>query len=135
MTTATAPRRVQRQRTRGWTAPLDHLGRKPVYVGRGTPYGNPWIITQDNHRNWIVMWDGTRQQALPRGLNTFTPADDRRDAHATAVRLYREHLDAHPELVERARRDLAGRDLMCWCALKPVRLPCHVDVLLSLVNG
>lgn len=39
--------------------------------------------------------------------------------------------------VESIRRDLAGRDLACWCPLtdpagRPV--PCHADVLLSLAN-
>lgn len=48
-----------------------------------------------------------------------------------AVRLYREYLDAHPELVERARAELAGRDLMCWCAED---MSCHADVLLRVAN-
>jgi len=51
--------------------------------------------------------------------------------HAEAVRLYREHLDAHPELAAAARAELAGRDLACWC--KPAE-PCHADVLLELAN-
>ncbi|WP_201304910.1 DUF4326 domain-containing protein [Streptomyces sp. GS7] len=33
--------------------------------------------------------------------------------------------------MERARQDLAGRDLMCWCS----PLPCHADVLLGLAHG
>lgn len=31
---------------------------------------------------------------------------------------------------ERVRRELRGRDLVCWCA----PLPCHADVLLALAN-
>jgi Domain of unknown function (DUF4326) len=46
---------------------------------------------------------------------------------ANAIRLYREHLAQHPELVEAARRELAGKDLACWC---PLDQPCHADVLL-----
>jgi hypothetical protein len=49
-----------------------------------------------------------------------------------AVELYREHLARNPELVERARRELAGKDLACWC---PIGQPCHADVLLEIVNG
>ncbi len=30
------------------------------------------------------------------------------------------------------RRDLAGRDLMCWC---PEGFPCHGDVLLEVANS
>ena len=48
-----------------------------------------------------------------------------------ALRLYRLYLDDHPELVERARRELRGHDLACWC--KP-GWPCHVDVLLAVAN-
>lgn len=130
-TTTTSPRRVQRRRTKGWTAPLDHLGRRPVYVGRGSPWGNPWTVTQDNHGRWIAMWNSAAGQPLPCGRHTFASAVDRQDAHAVAVRLYREYLDAHPELVERARAELAGRDLMCWCAED---MSCHADVLLRVAN-
>lgn len=49
-----------------------------------------------------------------------------------AVELYREHLARNPELVERACRELAGKDLACWC---PIGQPCHADVLLEIVNG
>ena len=49
-----------------------------------------------------------------------------------AVALYRQHLAEHPELVDAARRELAGRDLACWC--KPGEL-CHADVLLEVANS
>jgi len=49
-----------------------------------------------------------------------------------AVLLYRVYLDEHPDLVARARRELAGWDLACWC--RPHE-PCHADILLSIVNG
>lgn len=50
---------------------------------------------------------------------------------AEAIALYREWLLAQPALVARARRELRGRDLECWCA----PLPCHADVLLEIANG
>jgi hypothetical protein len=49
-----------------------------------------------------------------------------------ALALYRRHLRAHPELVEAARRELAGRTLACWC---PPDRPCHGDILLEVVDG
>ena len=49
-----------------------------------------------------------------------------------AVAMYRRHLAEHPELVERARRELAGRDLACWC---PPGATCHADVLLDVANA
>jgi hypothetical protein len=48
------------------------------------------------------------------------------------IELYRVHLREHPELVERAREELAGRDLACWC--RPDQ-DCHADVLLAVVAG
>jgi hypothetical protein len=51
---------------------------------------------------------------------------------AASVQLYREYLAEHPELAEAARRELAGRDLACWC---PLDEPCHGDVLLEVANS
>jgi hypothetical protein len=44
---------------------------------------------------------------------------------------YRAHLGKHPELIESARRDLAGCNLACWCALNQ---PCHADILLEILR-
>jgi Domain of unknown function (DUF4326) len=48
-----------------------------------------------------------------------------------ALRLFREYLDQHPDLVDRARAELTGRALACWC--KPGEA-CHVDVLIEYIN-
>jgi Domain of unknown function (DUF4326) len=48
-----------------------------------------------------------------------------------AIRRYREHLLAHPDLVAAARVELAGRDLACWCGPD---VACHADVLLAVAN-
>ncbi len=50
---------------------------------------------------------------------------------ATVIEKYRAWLLAQPALVERVRRELAGKVLGCWCA----PLPCHGDVLADLANG
>lgn len=120
------PKRVQRKRTRGWRA------EGAAYVGRGTAFGNPWaIVRTDTLTGWAVQWAGHANQHRPLGLKDFVPANDQRDAHALAVELYETWVHAHPTLLDRIRRDLAGRDLMCWCAES---LPCHVDTLLALAN-
>lgn len=51
--------------------------------------------------------------------------------YAAAVRAFEVWLDCHPEMIERARRELRGRTLMCWC---PLDRPCHADVLLRVAN-
>ncbi|MGQ4437993.1 DUF4326 domain-containing protein [Streptomyces violaceoruber] len=121
------PQRVQRKRTRGWRAP-----EGAAYVGRGTRYGNPWAVIQTNTgTGWAVQWAGHADQHRPLGLNDFVPANDQRDAHALAVELFETWVYGLPQLLERAQQELAGRDLMCWCAES---LPCHADLLLQLAN-
>jgi len=43
---------------------------------------------------------------------------------------YREWLLAKPELVELAKRELAGKNLVCFCAPNA----CHGDVLIEVAN-
>lgn len=44
---------------------------------------------------------------------------------------YRQWLLTQPALVEAAKRELAGKDLVCFCAPKS----CHGDVLLEVANA
>lgn len=121
------PKRVQRKRTKGWRAP-----EGAVYVGRGTRYGNPWAVVRTNTgTGWAVDWAGHQDQHKPLGLNDHIPANDQRDAHALAVELYETWVHSHPTLLDRIHRDLADRDLMCWCA---ETLPCHADALLQIAG-
>ena len=46
------------------------------------------------------------------------------------VRKYEDWARSRPRLVEAARRELAGHDLVCWCA--PQR--CHADVLKAIAS-
>ena len=71
-----------------------------VYIGRGSKWGNPFIIGKD----------GTRSDVIAK---------------------HREWFLSQPLLVEQARRELPGRDLVCYC--KP--LACHGDILLEIANG
>lgn len=99
--------RIQRQRVKGWRAP-----EGAVYVGRGSKWGNPWRAGGQ-----IIL---TGKRALQRS----TAAD--------VVAVYRSALLADPEAVATARRELAGKTLMCWCAEGE---PCHGDVLLAVASG
>jgi hypothetical protein len=71
-----------------------------VYIGRPSPWGNPFAIGRDGDREAVmgkyVAWLGET-----------------------------------PELVDRARRELAGKDLVCWCA----PAACHGHVLRDLALG
>lgn len=71
-----------------------------VYVGRPSPYGNPFIIGKD----------GTREEVIKKFEDWL--------------------LNKADILYYRIREELAGKDLVCWCAPKP----CHADILLRIVN-
>lgn len=45
------------------------------------------------------------------------------------LKLFREYLDEHPELVAQAKIYLKGHDLICWC--KPEA--CHGDIWLEYI--
>jgi hypothetical protein len=63
--------------------------------------------------------------------NPYRVGDSGSPDAATAVGQFRAHLEANPSLVEKARQQLAGKNLACWCALSD---PCHADVLLEIAN-
>jgi Domain of unknown function (DUF4326) len=54
-------------------------------------------------------------------VRTYGPAE--------SLRLYRLHVESVD--LAALRRNLAGRDLACWC---PLNQPCHADVPLELAN-
>ena len=53
-----------------------------------------------------------------------------------AARLYLEHVASRPDVAAGIRRDLAGRDLACWCPLPAEGEPdiCHAALLLVLAG-
>ena len=71
-----------------------------VYIGRPSKWGNPFVIGRD----------GTRTEVIEK---------------------YRDWLfTCRLDLRDDARRELRGRDLVCWCS----PLPCHGDILLEIAN-
>lgn len=104
----TAPKRIK---VRG---DLYH-GRIPdgaVYVGRPAP-GLPGSRFANPHR-----------------IGLCRACDEEHD-RAGAVDAYARDLVQDPELLAAARRELAGRDLACWCRTNDL---CHADVLLRLCS-
>lgn len=98
---------VKRRRVTGWRAPAGAISctRGKVHAG---VWGNPFRVHD--------LVDGHGEVA----------------SQEEAVELYRRLLRGMPDRQDRAREELAGQVLMCWCA--PGQ-PCHVqDVLIPLVN-
>lgn len=50
---------------------------------------------------------------------------------ADRLRKYREWITSQPELLERAKRELRGRTIACWC--KPEA--CHGDILAEIIDA
>ena len=101
------PRRIQRKRTRGWRMPAG-----AVYVGRPSRWGNP---------NGPVFSLGQAGRRVAR-------------RYEAEVAMYADMLCRSWQgwaLQRVARRDLRGRDLVCWC---PRDRPCHADYLLVCAN-
>lgn len=121
-----APKRIQRQRTKGWRMP-----EGAVYVGRPSKWGNVFVLVGD-------------EPSVRVRTAAFDPDwtfDTARAARRHAASAFRWQLLNHPNVVgftiDDVRAELAGRDLACWCPLEDEhgnRVPCHADVLLEIAN-
>lgn len=47
------------------------------------------------------------------------------------IEKFEQYVRSRPDLLAHIRRELRGKNLICWCA----PLPCHADVLLRLANA
>lgn len=130
-TAHSGPKRFQRKRTAGWKMP-----EGAVYVGRGSKWGNPFVIQiapkgmvgaypQTNMRYAVL---DSRPDA-PRGNYKLFPTFH--DAARYAVNMFltavMHKLEKDPDFA-----NLAGKDLACWCAESN---PCHGDTILKWVNA
>lgn len=117
------PKRIQMSRQHRWRP--DHPAA--VIVARPSRWGNPLRWEPGPTTEFDEHGNGARGYT--------TPAE----ARQIVVDGFRRVL-ADPDLRDRygipsdeeIRRDLAGRDLACWC---PLDQPCHADVLLALAAG
>ncbi|MFB8772133.1 DUF4326 domain-containing protein [Streptomyces broussonetiae] len=116
------PRRIQRRRLKGWRAPAG-----AVYVGRGTRWGNPYLVRQCGPTFGVV--DSRTSGVIFGGRSEV-------EARRVAVDWYRAWAAGQADLSAAVRQQLAGRDLMCWCPLPEPGDPdhCHGAVLLALAN-
>jgi len=73
--------------------------RGAVYIGRGSAYGNPFVIGKDGDRDSVC----DKYEAM---------------------------LLSNPVLLAQVKRELRGKDVVCFCA--PRR--CHGDTLVRIAN-
>ena len=85
-----------------------HHGDAPadaVYIGRPTIYGNPFSHLPGAK----AEFKGTREEA---------------------IQAYANYLEHKPDLVALIKKNLKGKDLVCFCSPKS----CHGDLLLRIAN-
>ena len=101
-----SPIRIQLSRKRGWKKPAN-----TVVVLRPSKWGNKIPVPAHSQ-------------------------DQKAQAHSVTVELYAAWLDLqmfyNPRLSENIRKELAGKNLACWC---PLHVACHADVLLKIANS
>lgn len=97
------PQRVQLRRSKGWRMP-----EGTVKVDRTTRWGNPFTPAECGSIAAAVA----RHAQWMRG--EAAAPDGRKPPEASEI-----------------QRELAGRNLGCWCALDG---PCHADLLLEIAN-
>ncbi|GGP55709.1 DUF4326 domain-containing protein [Streptomyces abikoensis] len=130
------PTRIQRLRTPGWRAPDG-----AAYVGRPTRWANPFAVVPVSGHRWQLIDTGGRSRSLVEEPQVFAEAD-RVFARLMAMRLFQLHIGAlgiyryDEQTMTDLRRELGGRDLVCWCPLpEPGETDyCHAAVLLEIAN-
>ena len=117
------PRRIQRQRTKGWRMP-----ENTVYVGRPSKWGNPF--NADHYK--LVLDDG---RVI---YGAGGPPSKERQAELFALFMQHGVMPDRERTMTELRAELAGKNLACWCPLTDAQgnhVACHADVLLELANG
>jgi hypothetical protein len=148
------PQRIQLSREKGWRKP-----EGTVVVSRPSKWGNPFGYRKDTGLARVpaidggaweyegrISADGARHDYHhPDGQVTVCHV--RYMTRAETVETYERlitgnlspsmvsagfRLDRRKITAEDIRRDLAGKNLACWC---PLWAPCHADVLLRIANA
>jgi hypothetical protein len=123
------PKRIQRQRTKGWKKPDG-----AVYVGRGSVFGNPVVCTPHGCETKPCGCCPEYRCCVKVFREYVTSGIEGRGSITGSFNIGLDALCGYPRRAELVRRlpELRGKDLMCWCALDK---PCHADVLLELANA
>lgn len=151
------PERIQRSRGKGWRMPPG-----AVYVGRPSPYGNPWPVSDPVMQPWLALALGQqvdkagrhtavviafewwlRDDGSPFPIPQATPGPGDLEFTDGSTRHVRDLPVAmgvmmlgkgviHIPAIRPNIAPLRGHDLVCWC---PLDLACHAEVLLRLANA
>jgi hypothetical protein len=122
------PFRVQLSRARGWRMPPN-----TVKVDRTTPWGNPYDVREFGGDLSLQLFASTACGCWSRSNVQGIDDETLLDLHAAHCAWLR-RLGGRP--LERARRELRGRNLACWCPLPALGEDdeCHAAILLRVAN-
>lgn len=133
----TGPKRIQRSRAAGWRMPAG-----AVYVGRPSKWGNP-ISHLDVGGQYPSLTTAEVARLVVRDFMALVRHSELTHPNWRFAGGQRGPVSwTYPSAVE-IKRELAGRDLACWCPLERRRPgpglvtideACHADVLLALAN-
>lgn len=138
------PVRIQRSRQKKQESPN---GLPIKYCGRGTKWGNPFVVTELARDLYAIVLHDSADERLNEIIKrkAFSLYGCRKTATHDAIECYKEYLisDNGKEgtimefykavfVLEHDLEELRGKNLSCWCNLDE---ECHVDYLLKLLNG
>lgn len=116
------PKRIQRQRTKGWRMP-----ENAVSVTRPGKWGNPFKVGLWFKRltdDWSVWSYDRNGERGPFG-------NERVDTLEQSLELFGDYAPKRLRWDRAWLEPLRGKDLACWCKEDA---PCHADILLRLAN-
>lgn len=90
---------MNEQTIKVWARWDKNAPKNSIYVGRPSPFGNPFKMNSEEERNEVC---------------------DK----------YEKYVNSNPQLIEKIKRELKGKHLVCYCAPKR----CHADTLLRIAN-
>jgi hypothetical protein len=105
------------------------MPKNAIYVGRPTPFGNPFSHLGKPPTCYTVPHDwkaGSVAEAVERYADFATSREIHDWLHDNF-----EAYNIYEMSWTQALEYLRGHDLACWC---PLDQPCHADVLLDLAN-
>jgi hypothetical protein len=103
------PQRIRLSRAKGWRMPAN-----TVKVDRSTKWGNPFVVGTHGTAEYCVYL----YEMIAQGY--FCLMIDNAEAQKAAR-----------AQMEKAKEELAGKNLACWCRHDKA---CHADVLLKIAN-
>lgn len=116
------PVRIQRQRTKGWRLP-----QNTVCVTRPGKWGNPFVVHHPTGPKEL------RKPMTPEmAVAAFRSMVEKEGGwFPVPLPWPKGKIPSQYTTVEDVRRELAGKNLACFC---PLDQPCHADVLLEIAN-